>query len=76
MRPVGAMRTITVQAGETLGSIAARELGDPDAWPLIYAENVNTIAKDYRNRALRREWPAVTHPWHWIFPGQVLRIPR
>ena len=71
------MRTYTVKAGDTLGDIAQRELGDRSKWPLIYNANLRLIAEDNRSKMLRAASlrGQYTQPSHWIFPGQVLRIP-
>lgn len=39
-------RTVTVQAGDTLSSIAQRQLGDAQAWPAIYAANTGRPQHD------------------------------
>ncbi|NMR21464.1 LysM peptidoglycan-binding domain-containing protein [Cellulomonas fimi] len=57
--------TYTVQLGDTLSSIAARELGDAERYPEIFEANKNTVQPDGRQ---------VTDP-DVIDVGQVLTIP-
>jgi hypothetical protein len=49
----------TVQAGDSLASIAARVYGDQNRWMLIYRANSEQI----------------THPKKWVHAGQILLIP-
>lgn len=60
-----AERTYTVQPGDTLSAIAARELGDADRYPEIFAASTRTIQADGRR---------ITDP-DVIDVGQVLTIP-
>lgn len=64
-------RTVTVQPGDTLWSIAQRELGDGLRWKQLYRRNLKAIEREQRV-------PGRAHlsgP-DWIFPGTVLAIPR
>ncbi|WP_222172228.1 LysM peptidoglycan-binding domain-containing protein [Cellulomonas sp. C5510] len=63
--PATPTRTYTVQPGDTLSSIAARELGDADRYPEIFEASTNTVQPDGRR---------VTDP-DVIDIGQVLTIP-
>lgn len=58
-------RTVDVNVGDTLSIIAARELGDPGQWKVIFDANVRQPQPD--GRALRRP--------DLILPGWILRIP-
>lgn len=58
-------RAYTVRPGDTLSSIAARELGDAERYPEIFEASKNTVQSDGRQ---------VTHP-DVIDVGQVLTIP-
>ena len=63
--PVTTTHTYTVQAGDTLSSIAARELGDAERYPEIFEASKNTVQPDGRQ---------VTDP-DVIDVGQLLTIP-
>jgi len=60
----------TVKRGDTLWDIAAKKeiYGDAKKWTKIWEANKQMlIQRDKRN---------ATDPGHWIYPGQILRIPR
>jgi hypothetical protein len=59
----GARRLYTVRAGDTLSSIAARELGSAGRWPEIYALNSPPASQTLLNGP------------DLIVPGQVLTLP-
>jgi LysM repeat protein len=63
--PVTTTHTYTVRPGDTLSSIASRELGDGDRYPEIFEASTTTIQPDGRQ---------VTDP-DMIDAGQVLTIP-
>lgn len=63
--PAAPPRTYTVQPGDTLSSIAARELGNAERYPEIFEASTNTAQHDGRR---------VTDP-DVIDVGQVLTIP-
>ncbi|PXY25424.1 LysM peptidoglycan-binding domain-containing protein [Prauserella muralis] len=63
--PCVEQRTVEVHPGDTLSSIAARELGDPDHWPALYAANYRHPQPDGR---------ALLDP-NLILPGWMLIIP-
>jgi nucleoid-associated protein YgaU len=63
--PAGTAHTYTVRPGDTLSSIAARELADADRYPEIFAASTTTLQPDGRQ---------VTDP-DVIDVGQVLTIP-
>lgn len=58
-------RTVTVRRGDSLSSIATRELGTPQRWHEIYAANYRRPQPDGR---------ALTDP-DLLLPGWILRIP-
>lgn len=58
-------RTYTVRPGDTLSAIAARELGDADRYPEIFAASTSTVQADGRR---------ITDP-DVIDVGQVLTVP-
>ncbi|MEV4644936.1 LysM peptidoglycan-binding domain-containing protein [Saccharopolyspora sp. NPDC049357] len=58
-------RWITTEPGDTLATLAARELGSPDQWPALFALNADQPQPD--GRVLR-------HPHH-LFPGWHLALP-
>jgi nucleoid-associated protein YgaU len=62
---------ITVQAGDTLGHIALRHLGDASRWRDIYSLNVEAITKEQQRFAARRQMRGPD----WIFPGLKLELP-
>lgn len=64
-RPCPGDRTVEVNVGDTLSTIAERELGDPGQWRVIFDANVRQPQPD--GRALRRP--------DLILPGWTLRIP-
>ncbi|GAB3671502.1 LysM peptidoglycan-binding domain-containing protein [Saccharopolyspora tripterygii] len=58
-------RWITTEPGDTLATLAARELGSPDQWPVLFALNVDQPQPD--GRVLRDP--------HHLFPGWYLALP-
>ncbi|MEE1782706.1 LysM peptidoglycan-binding domain-containing protein [Streptomyces sp. SP17BM10] len=65
-RPADAPATVTVHAGDTLSSIAERELGDGDRYPELAEANVGHTMADGRQ---------MTNPDE-IFPGWTITIPQ
>ncbi|MFD8784445.1 LysM peptidoglycan-binding domain-containing protein [Kitasatospora sp. NPDC059599] len=62
----GAPTTVTVRAGDTLSSIAERELGDADRYPELAEANVGHTMPDGRQMTAADE----------IFPGWTITIPQ
>ncbi|HUC36253.1 MAG TPA: BTAD domain-containing putative transcriptional regulator [Acidimicrobiales bacterium] len=60
-----ALQTYTVQPGDTLWSIASRELGSPLAWRELAQLNMGRPQPDGRELT----------DAHWIFPGWLLLLP-
>ncbi|KAA9159436.1 LysM peptidoglycan-binding domain-containing protein [Amycolatopsis acidicola] len=66
-------RIVTVNSTDTLSRIAERELGDPDAWRLLFSLNVGRVQPD--GRALRD--PDLLMPgWRLVLPSQPEPSPR
>lgn len=63
--------TYIVVSGDTLWGIAAKKLGSGSKWTSIYDANVQTIEAE----AKRHKKESSDHG-HWIWPGEVLTIPR
>lgn len=61
----------TIQAGDTLWSIAARFLGSPNKWPELWRANAEAIERDQRRYSARRRMRGPD----WIFAGSTLVIP-
>ncbi|MBX0319747.1 LysM peptidoglycan-binding domain-containing protein [Shouchella clausii] len=62
-----ASRTWKVKKGDTLWAIAGKEYGNNLQWRKIWNANKDMMIKrDRRN---------IRMPGHWIYPGQVLKIP-
>lgn len=62
--------TWTVDPGNTLWDIAGKVYGDPNQWTRIYDANAGTI----EHWADMRGMGSSDHG-HWIFPGEVLKVP-
>ena len=62
---------ITVQQGDTLWSLAARHLGDPLKWRVLWEANRDVIEREQRRYPEARA--GMDGP-DWIFPGTVIRI--
>ncbi|MBQ0923075.1 LysM peptidoglycan-binding domain-containing protein [Saccharopolyspora endophytica] len=58
-------RWLTTKPGDTLATLAARELGSPDQWPVLFAVNAERPQPD--GRVLRDP--------HHLFPGWHLALP-
>lgn len=63
------VKTIVIQPGETLWAIAARELGDPSLWRMLYSHNYKIISQEQSKRGCRH----LQGP-NWIYPGTELEI--
>lgn len=65
------MKTVVVKEGDTLWSIAARELGDGKRWPEIFTANEAEILRGQLGRinSILAEHPDL------IFPGLHLNVP-
>jgi len=63
---------ITVKAGDTLWSLAAKHLNDPLLWKRLWKENWYVITK--AQQCTSRQMKNMNGP-DWIFPGTVLKIP-
>ncbi|MGW3074464.1 LysM peptidoglycan-binding domain-containing protein [Kitasatospora sp. NPDC001132] len=61
----GGQHTVTVQAGESLSTIAQRELGDGEQWPKLFEANKGAQAPDGEQ---------LTDP-DVVVPGMVLTVP-
>jgi nucleoid-associated protein YgaU len=75
---IGRGEMVKVEGGDTLSSIAARRLGDPNRWPELFEANRTLIEREGLQRGmdrlctrLRRDY----RPEDWIFPGMVLALP-
>lgn len=62
--------TIVVAGNDTLWRLAARHLGSPFQWPILYEANAKEIQAQQERRGL---FPA--SPEDLIFPGTRLVIP-
>lgn len=72
------MTEYTVKTGDTLCSIAQRELGDALLWPKIYEANqaeMDAAWLRWRGYFKRLGSKSVTHPADYIRFGQKLRLP-
>ena len=67
------MDTYTVKPGDTLSGIAAHHLGDGMRWRDIYAANRSEMDLRFRRAGLPKH--TIRHPWDYVVPGQVLRLP-
>lgn len=65
--------TYRVRTGDSLSSIAAAHLGDPDRWPEIYQASTHLVQPD----GARLEDPTVIHPgWTLTLPTRDDHVPR
>lgn len=67
--PAGHYHNYTVRSGDTLWAIAARFYGNPLKWPTLYALNKAVIDRTARAHGFTSNFA------HWIFPGEVLKVP-
>lgn len=63
-------QTWTVDPGNTLWDIAGQVYGDPNQWGRIYDANAGTIEHWAQDRGM-----GGSDHGHWIFPGEVLKVP-
>jgi nucleoid-associated protein YgaU len=67
--PPAAVKTYTVQSGDSLWLIAEKEYGDGARYPELYAKNAANI-----EAAARAHGQPSSAGGHWIYPGEVLNV--
>lgn len=74
------MREYVVKEGDTLGGVAAREMGAAHRWPKLFQVNREAILAEQKRRGLPQTVGLRTRTTmelgpDWIFPGTILHIP-
>ena len=70
-RPTTEKTTYTIKSGDTLWSIAEKQLGSGSKWKTIYNANKDIIESTAKKRGYKS-----SDNGHWIFPGVKLTIPK
>lgn len=70
-RPKQETSTYTIKSGDTLWSIAEKQLGSGSKWKTIYNANKDIIESTAKKRGYKS-----SDNGHWIFPGVKLTIPK
>lgn len=67
-------RKYTVKKGDCLWKIAKKKLGNPLRWKEIYKLNKGKAGRRYGRVVRAKKKNEIANP-HWIFPGQVFKLP-